>query len=237
MTKGQFAALTVALGLATMAGAGYIAYASADPHGSGANAGGATNSATGTPGGGLSPTAGPGGDGGAGGATAPASQGTAGKTAPAGAAAQACGDADITVSTAQSQGAAGHLSMLLVFTNTSDHICALRGYPGASMLGVNGTDLIDATRTLKGYSGGAVGLSTAPRVVLKPTESASAVLEWSDVPTGSGADGGCVAPDPIALAVTPPNTKQTTTISVAKPQVCAEFQIHPVLKGIVHTPS
>lgn len=236
MTKGQFAALTVALGLATMAGAGYIAYASADTHGSGANAGGPVNSATGTSGGGGGTSAGPGGAG-AGGATAATSQGTDGKTAPAGPAVQACGDADVTVSTAQSQGAAGHLSMLLVFTNTSDHVCALRGYPGASMIGVGGKDLADATRTLHGYSGGAVGLSTTPRVVLKPSETASAVLEWSDVPTGSGANGGCVAPDPIALAVTPPNTRQTTMISVAQPQVCAEFQIHPVLAGIVHTPS
>lgn len=238
MTKGQFAALTVALGLATMAGAGYIAYASSDTQKPGASAGASLNGATGTPGTGTQAPAsqdpGPGGDGGSG-ATAPAS--TADGGTGAGSAAPACAGSDITVSSEDGQGAAGHLSMLLVFTNTGTQVCVLRGYPGASLFGPDGKDLLDAQRTLSGYSGGAVGLSTPPRVLLVPGGTASAVLEWSDVPTGSGADGGCAVTKAVSLGVTPPNTKQTTTISVDQPQVCSAFQIHPVLKGIVHTPA
>lgn len=236
MNKGQFTALTVALGLATMGGAGYIAYASSNPHGSGAHNNASSNNAAGT-GTGSGPqqsqSASPG-DGGAA-AGSPSAQGT-GTSAPTGTGAAACGNGDITISTSDSQGAAGHESMLLVFTNTSTHPCVLHGYPGASLFGQNGQDLLDAKRTLSGYSGGAVGMTSTPKVLLQPSETASAVLEWSDVPTGSGANGGCAVTDALSIGVTPPNTKQTTTIPVDQPQVCSEFQIHPVLKGIVHSP-
>jgi hypothetical protein len=148
-----------------------------------------------------------------------------------------CGNSDIEVSSADDESAAGHISLLLVFTNVSGHDCVLHGYPGASLLGQNGKDLADAKRTLSGYSGGAVGMSAAPRVLLRPNATASAVLEWSDVPTGSGANGGCAVQNAIALDVTPPNTTQSTTIPIAaKTDVCAEFQVHPVLLGAKRTP-
>jgi hypothetical protein len=253
MTKGQFAALTVALGLATMAGSGYIAYASSSSGSSarGADAGGGASSGdTTAPDGGATnvlPTDGPSASLDAGkptmaaGVTASAGAATSGASGGKGGAstadAPACGGNDIQVSTTDDQGAAGHISLVLVFINTGTHACVLSGYPGAELVGQNDADLLDAQRTLSGYSGGAVGLSSAPPVLLSPQSAASAVLEWIDVPSGSGPNGGCAAPDPISLAVTPPNTKQSTTIQLsAKSEVCGDFEVHPVLAGVTRTP-
>lgn len=230
MTKGQFAALATALGLATMAGSGYIAYATSGAHGQQGTHSGAAASAAGSGGGGGGPQPSqgstieiP---------TVSASQGTG--TAAAGAVRE-CGNEDVRVTSTANQGAAGHISLTLVFTNFSAHPCVLHGYPGASLLDAGGNDLLDAQRTLSGYSGGAVGLSAPPKVVLKPKESASAVLEWTDVTSGSGANNGCAVPKPATLAVTPPNTTRTTTLPM-NGEVCGEFQIHPVLKGVATTP-
>lgn len=233
MTKGQFAALTAALGLATMASAGYIAYASSGSHNSSSNNAsssgtGSSNGMSGANGGAIVPSGG-------------AAKGTSGASPEAGnsgasGTTPACGNADIQVTTTDDEGATGHLSMLLVFTDSSDHDCLLHGYPGASLLGPKGADLLDATRTLYGFAGGAVGatsLSSVPHVLLHPGATASAVLEWSDVPTGSG----CAVQNAVALAVTPPNTTQTTQIALSgQTEVCAEFQIHPVLSGVKRTP-
>jgi hypothetical protein len=235
MNKGQFAALTAALGLATMAGSGYIAYASSNSHASASGSGSSANGASGQ-GGGASPA--PSAGSGAGGVGVATQTQGSGATAKAGdGTVQQCGNSDIAVASADSEGAAGHISLLLEFTNTSGHACVLRGYPGASLLGPKGKDLLDAQRTLTGPSGGAVGLSSAPRVLLEPNAIASAVLEWSDVPTGSGADGGCQVQDAAALDVTPPNTTQSTAVDFAAgTEVCAEFQVHPVLLGVNRTP-
>jgi hypothetical protein len=236
MTKGQFVALTAALGLATMAGAGYVAYASSGSHGSGAHGSASSSGNNGAipgDGGASQQSQDPGAGAGVGGATTASATQSAG--APTGAGAPKCGNTDIEVSTADNEGAAGHLSMLLVFTNTSKHLCVLQDYPGAELRDGTGA-VLEAQRTLSGYSGGAVGLTSAPKVLLQPDGTASAVLEWSDVPTGSGADGGCAMLKPVALIVTPPNTTQSTTVSSPPSEVCAEFQIHPVLSGVAHTP-
>ena len=242
MTKAQFALLTAALGLATMAGAGYVAFAASGSgsgsHGAGAQGDGTAGAqAGGGPGVQLTP-----GDG----ESAPGQQESGapttgskpgGKPTGSDSAVRPCGDSDVQVSQKDGEGAAGHLSLLLVFTNVSGHACALQGYPGASLLDQDGNDLLDATRTLTGYSGGAAGLSASPKVVLHANGTASAVVEWSDVPTGSGANGGCAVPDPASLAVTPPNTRSTSTIALAaKTEVCAGFQVHPVLSGVGNTP-
>ena len=239
MTKGQFIALTAVLGLATMAGAGYLAFAASDG-GGGHGTGGPSSSAAAQGGSGgviEVPTDGASAStGGAAQSATPSASATGGAGAGSGKV-PACGDADIQVSTTDSQGAAGHISMVLMFVNTGAQVCRLQGYPGAALLGQNGADLRDAKRTLSGYSGGAEGLSSPPAVVLKPNATASAVLEWSDVPTGSGANGGCAVQNPLSLAVTPPNTTQSTTMALpAQLDVCAEFQVHPVLPGVVHTP-
>jgi Protein of unknown function (DUF4232) len=233
MTKGQFALLTAALGLATMAGAGYFGYAHADAPSS--KGSGSSGSALGGQGAGI----GTGGAGGApaGGATGAATGGAAasgdGNSPGSGsgpgtpASVPACTGTDIQVDESSGGGAAGHLSVVVDFTDVGGHACVLRGYPGASMLAQDGHSLLDAKRTLYGPAGGATGLSSPPRVVLQSGGVASAVIEWSDVPDGSQS---CLSP--VDLGVTPPNTKQTTTFPMSgQAQVCSEFEVHPVVSG------
>lgn len=240
MNKGQFGLLTAALGLATMAGAGYVGYAHADSGhstttsgGSGAAVGGGQGSGTGSPG---APTDGATGSTGAAGVVT--ATGAASPSAGSGLTASAaqtstpvpqCGDGDVQVSEASDGGAsAGHQPVLIEFTNTSGHACYLRGYPGASVFGPNGKVLQDALRTMVGPEGGAAGVSSPQRVVLQVNGAASAIVEWSDVPAGSGT---CLSP--VNLGVTPPNSKQTTTFPLSgQPDVCSEFEVHPVVEGV-----
>lgn len=217
MTKGQFALLTAALGLATMAGAGYFGYAHADAPSS--KGSGSSGSALG----------GQGGSTGTGGAAPSGYGGTPGSGSGPGTPASdpACTGTDIQVDESSGGGAAGHLSVVVDFTDVGGHACVLRGYPGASMLAQDGHSLLDAKRTLYGPAGGATGLSSPPRVVLQSGGVASAVIEWSDVPDGSQS---CLSP--VDLGVTPPNTKQTTTFPMSgQAQVCSEFEVHPVVSG------
>ncbi|MBR7828906.1 DUF4232 domain-containing protein [Actinospica sp. MGRD01-02] len=222
MTKGQFALLTAALGLVTMGGAGYFAYASSGTHSSDSNGA----SAAGQPTGASTATALVPGDG------SSATPDSGGGTGNGGS--QNCRNGDIQVSEQAGQGEMGHISLLLVFQNTSGSTCVLHGYPGAALTGRAGTADLNATRALSGALGGAVGLAKAPIVVLAPGADASAVLEWSDVQTGSG----CAMQNPVSLLVTPPNTTQTSTLSISTgTEVCSGFEIHPVLEGVVSEPA
>jgi hypothetical protein len=213
MTKGQFAMLTAALGLATMGGAGYIAYASTTPssHGTASNSGAAA-------GGQQS------GSSASGGGTVALPDGAASADGSAGAVAQ-CVNGDVKVTDSQGQGAAGTLSLVLVFQNVSGHRCSLYGYPGASLAGPAGEDLLDAQRNRS-------GLSKMPVVILDAGDQASAVLQWSDVQTSS-VPGGCAVQKAANLMVTPPNFTQSTTLSLGTGiDVCSGFEIHPVLEGV-----
>ena len=223
MNKGQFALLTAALGLMTMGGAGYIAYANTTPRSSSGAGASANGQPTSGGGGAISVPSD------RSNATATSAFGSVGN-APGG---RACQNGDVQVTEQPGQGAAGHVSLLLVFQNTSGNTCTLHGYPGASLVDQKGKDLLDATRTLSGHMGGAVGLLKAPVVVLAPGERASAVLEWSDVTTAAG----CQVQNAADLLATPPNTTQSTSLSISSgTQVCGEFEIHPVLKGVLSQP-
>lgn len=215
MTKGQFALLTAALGLVTMGGAGYFAYASSSPHNSGtggAAAGGQPTSGSGglvvLPSGGSSATGYPGAKGGLGAQTG-------GKAA--------CQNGQVQVTDQPGQGAAGTVSLVLVFQNVGSSTCTLHGYPGASLTSQDGKDLLDATRQLPD------GLAKAPLVVLAPGQQAQALLLWSDVDSGSG----CAVQNPVTLLVTPPNTTQSTPLTLSSgAQVCSAFRVRPVLTGV-----
>jgi hypothetical protein len=213
MTKGQFALLTAALGLATMGGAGYFAYASSTPHGSSSNGASANGQPTGASTG-LAPSAGPG-------ATSdPTSSGATGELSGGKA---ACQNGEVQVTDQPGQGAAGTISMVLVFQNVSGRTCTLHGYPGAELVDAGGADLGDATRALP------PGLARAPIVALAPGEQATALLLWSDVPTSSG----CAGQKAVQLLVTPPNTTKSTALSISSgTSVCAQFRVRPVLTGV-----
>jgi hypothetical protein len=220
MTKIQFAVLTAVLGLATMGGAGYIAYASTSPHGSGGNNGASASGQSGANASGTSP-ANANGDGGK------TDSGTDGDAQ--------CVNGDVQVTDTGGQGAAGHASLMLVFQNVSGHPCHLHGYPGASLVDQSGDNLLNAKRTLSGYLGGGVGLQKVPDVLLPAGGKASAMLEWSNVPDSSQPNE-CDVQNATGLLVTPPNFTQSTSLSLDGSTVCSDFQIHPVLAGVVSQP-
>ena len=226
MTKAQFALLTAALGLATMGGAGYYAYASTTPNTSGTNAAASGQRAGSATGGIPVPT---------GGASIVAGTGAGKGSTAYKSGVPECGNGDVQVSESSGQGAAGHLSLLLIFQNVSGHECFLHGYPGAALSAQGGGNPLNATRSLSGYLGGAVGLKQVPYVFLDAAGKASAVLEWSDVQNGS-APGGCVLRNPVSLVVTPPNFTQSSTLTFAGSPVCSGFEVHPVLTGVVSQP-
>lgn len=151
---------------------------------------------------------------------------TTGAQAPTttGAGGTGCGFSQLTVSSS-SQGAAGHIGVVVVFTNKSATTCTLTGYPGVAGLNSSGQQAVQATRTPSGYMGGISG-TTPPTVTLAPGGTASALIEGSDVPQGN--ESSC--PTYPSLLITPPNTTQSVTISQSMPG-CAEIQVHPVVAG------
>jgi hypothetical protein len=228
MSRGQFVAVTIVLAAAVMAGAGYLAYsavsdASAPPRSP--SSGDARTAAVS----GSSPVIVPTTPGSAV-ASASASSSASADTAPP------CQNGDITVSLGQTEGATGHISVLLLFANDSGHPCVLQGYPGAELTDPSGTlPPLDAARKLTGFMGGARGMSKPPRVSLAPGQTVSAVLEWSDV-TASTSTASCYTGSAV-LEATPPNTTQSTTLSLGGGAlVCSGFQVHPVLPLIGSVP-
>lgn len=149
---------------------------------------------------------------------------TAAATATTAAGGHGCGFSQLAVSSS-SQGAAGHIGVVLVFKNTSTATCTLVGYPGVAGLDSAGQQVVQATRTPSGFMGGISG-STPPTVTLAPGASASALIESTDVPTGN--ETSC--PTYASLLVTPPNTTQSVTIAQSLPG-CSGLQVHPVVAG------
>ncbi|MGO9344714.1 MAG: DUF4232 domain-containing protein [Acidimicrobiales bacterium] len=116
----------------------------------------------------------------------------------------------------------GHVSVLLLFKNSSSTTCSLYGYPGVAGLNAQGVQITQAVRTLNGYMGGAG--QSAPLVTLIPGQLASAIVEGTDNPTGTATT--CTTYP--KLLVTPPNTTQSVTIDMSMPG-CSGLQVHPVV--------
>jgi hypothetical protein len=128
--------------------------------------------------------------------------------------------------THDNQGAAGHIIVTLVFTNTSTTTCAIQGYPGVAALNAAGKQVTQAVRTKNGYAGGVPDDRSIPVVTLNPGQTASAVVEGTDVP--SGAQSSC--PTYPALLVTPPNTRTSIKVTTSMPG-CSPVEVHPVVGG------
>lgn len=134
---------------------------------------------------------------------------------------------DIRVIPGESQGAAGHLALVLVFNNVSTtQTCEITGYPGVDLVTPSGVAVAHLTRTLRGMAGGEpVGVTAPQPVVLRPGASASALAEASDVPQGGIANCGN-----YALLITVPNQYASVGGGTAMLPRC-NAQIHPVVPG------
>ena len=154
--------------------------------------------------------------------TSPAS--TATSSAGGSAAPSPCTGAGLAVTVGTWNGAGGHGSLPLVFRNMSGAACTLTGYPGVAALAANGRQAVQATRTLRGYSGGLPnGTTDMPMLTLQPRDMARAVLEWLESPPP-----GVTCLTYPAILVTPPNTTRSTRLPASHLSVCRNFQVHPV---------
>ena len=134
---------------------------------------------------------------------------------------------DIRVIPGTTEGAAGHLALVLVFNNVSTtSTCEIIGYPGVDLVTPSGTAVAHLTRTLRGMAGGEPAGVTAPQpVILAPGASASALAEASDVPQGGITDCGN-----YSLLITVPDQYVSVPGGTSMLPRC-EAQIHPVVPG------
>jgi hypothetical protein len=138
-----------------------------------------------------------------------------------------CAGPHVGVSGKMASAAAGHQGVVLQFVNNGPAGCVLYGYPGAAGLNAGGAQVVQAQRTLTGMMGGlAPGVTALSRISLAPGQTASAVVEGTDVP--SGTETSC--PTYPSLLVTAPNSKVSVTIPLALPG-CSGLQVHPVVPG------
>lgn len=134
---------------------------------------------------------------------------------------------DLAVSAGAGGAAAGNVSVPLLFRNAGTVTCILSGYPGVAALDRSGRQVAQADRTPSGYSGGLTpGQTVPPAVRLAPGQSASALVEGSDVPVGAATS----CPSYASLLVTPPDLTISVPVSRALPG-CSAIEVHPVVPG------
>jgi hypothetical protein len=118
--------------------------------------------------------------------------------------------------------------VIVDFENTSKTTCTLIGYPGAATVNAAGTQITQATRTLRGdLDGLPKGSNKIPAVALAPGHYAAAMIEGVDTRKAGAAQAGCAETVPRIL-VTPPNTRIAVPFKVTWP-ACYSFDVHPVM--------
>lgn len=135
-----------------------------------------------------------------------------------------CWSEQIAVSASETQGAAGHRGLRLVFALAGGgEPCTLTGYPGVDS--GSGGPPIQARPTPRGYMGGLpAGIDEPPTVTLSLATQAYAVVEG----LATDADGN-QCPTYTDLVVSPPDIVQAYTVP-AKIDTC-RLEVHPVTAG------
>ncbi|MFH9398680.1 DUF4232 domain-containing protein [Streptomyces sp. NPDC017638] len=130
------------------------------------------------------------------------------------AAIRTCAVSDLYLSMGGKEGAAGSLYWPVRFTNTSTTTCALRGYPGVSVL--------DGAHHRIGPAAGHSGRSFGT-TALSPGRSATAVLRTTNGPVG----GPCERTGTY-LRVYPPASRTATLVPAPWKTCSGVFQTGPV---------
>jgi hypothetical protein len=117
----------------------------------------------------------------------------------------------------------GHIGSIIVFTNVSAGECTMYGYPGVAGMDSTGREVTQALRTLNGYLGGS---PTRTTVQLAPRGKASALVEGTDVPSGTAT----TCPEYPRLLVTAPNQTRSHVLAGGMPG-CSPLEVHPVVAG------
>jgi hypothetical protein len=140
---------------------------------------------------------------------------------PASEAANLCRLAELSVTAAPEQGAAGTVGAPIQFRNAGHRTCQLVGYPGVAGLDSAGRQAIQAAR---------VGSNGGPTVVtIAPGQVASALVTGSDVPRGNATS--CPT---YSLLVTPPGETHSIRVAARLPG-CSGLAVRPVVAGTMGT--
>ena len=138
-----------------------------------------------------------------------------------------CLFADLVISAGQTGLGLGHVGTTIVFRNVATHACRMTGYPTVAGLDPRGQQATEARQTPNGYLGGLpVGTTVPPMVVLRPGQSASALVEGTNNPVGTATS--CVSYP--RLLVAPPGQTEDTAVEVSMPG-CSGLEVHPVVAG------
>ncbi len=116
------------------------------------------------------------------------------------------------------------VGLLLKYTSNDTVPCTLSGYPSATAVDHDGHSLGTARRTLSGFFGGVASGSAAP-IVMVPTRTASAVIEWSSAAYTQGSS--CYQQARISSAAPGATASQRFGALV---RIC-DLQVHPVVAG------
>lgn len=117
---------------------------------------------------------------------------------------QACGNDDLTVAAGPVAEADTARRVEVTFTNSSQRVCVLVGYPGADLVTAAGGVLVHVARRPQ---------NSAPHLELQPGETASADVQSSAIDTETG--NGCGRTG--TLVVTAPNTTESHLLEVNLP--------------------
>lgn len=148
-------------------------------------------------------------------------------TAPAAVPACSAGDLGAWVAVTQGNGAAGSIYYPLQFTNLSRHACAMRGFPGVSVIDRNGHQL-----------GSPAGWDTgvaARTVIIAPGATAHTILRYGDA-TVTTAPGCHPVFSAFELRVYPPGQYGATYAAFGL-EACSHagpiyLTVEPVLPGV-----
>ena len=135
-----------------------------------------------------------------------------------------CSLSSVSASASPAAVGLGHVGVVLIFTDKGrSPPCTVRGYPQVTLSAHR------VTRTLLGYLGGLEGTSVLPTVTLSPGQSASALLEGSDIErTGHR----CSRVTAVRVAL--PGSTSSTMVQLERGNemtVCGGLEVHPVVAG------
>ena len=134
-----------------------------------------------------------------------------------------CHTSGLSVATGPGDSAAGHPTVLLIFTNTSGASCAVSGYVGLQM--VDGSGDVLPTNVIS--NGGMLSNQPLAQVVsLAPGQQASTLVMWTDVPTNTQA---CTTA--AKLEVTPPDESASIAVAATIESCSGELDVTALRAG------
>ena len=138
----------------------------------------------------------------------------------------ACSREQLTLQVMVGSGGAGHWSSLIVVRNAGPGRCLVRGYPDVRIGISGGAHTAVVTETPRGFTGGLPVGASPPTVVLGEGETASAIMEGTDVPTGTAT----TCPSYPSYTITLPGQRRAVRFDKTI-ESCSGLAVHPFVVG------